>query len=275
MENASEALMMAFGILIFVLALTVAINSFNRVKAVSDIVLYSGDETNYYEYQGATGKASQNRVVGLETIIPTLYKYYKENYTVLFRQGSYNSQTGEFSNLTPLIIYKTSSTYRTNKGAYLWGRIDTKNNQSSYDTLLQNKYSTYFTNPYNKKGSSEIFSFDLEEETLRHEPWTGTYNKAKSNLDSFLNGQIYYNPSNNNKYIDYSQVPLGIGGFNKKYEKRKFVETIGEYSTSSDAEDEFGDEIGSTNSSLKEKKKRIEIFTLINNLENTDEEENP
>ena len=76
MENVSEALMIAFGVLIFVLALTVAINSYNRVKAVSDVVLYTKDEMNYYDYQGATGKASENRVVGLETIIPTLYKYY-------------------------------------------------------------------------------------------------------------------------------------------------------------------------------------------------------
>jgi len=78
MENASEALMMAFGVLIFVLALTVAMNSFNQVKSTSDVVLYRDDETNYYDYQGATGAASQNRIVGLETIIPTLYKYYKE-----------------------------------------------------------------------------------------------------------------------------------------------------------------------------------------------------
>ena len=82
MENASEALMMAFGVLIFVLALTVAINSFGQAREVSDVVLYATDETNFYEYEFAIDKVSQNRVVGLETIIPTLYKYYKANYTV-------------------------------------------------------------------------------------------------------------------------------------------------------------------------------------------------
>ena len=88
MENAVEALKMAFAVMVFVIALSVSMVSFNRAKSTSDMVLYAQDETNYYEYQGATGKAAENRIVGLETIIPTLYKYYKENYTVIFRNSS-------------------------------------------------------------------------------------------------------------------------------------------------------------------------------------------
>ena len=64
MENASDALMMAFGVLIFVLALTLAINSFSQAREVSEIVLYQSDSTNYYEYYDeVTDKgASQNRI---------------------------------------------------------------------------------------------------------------------------------------------------------------------------------------------------------------------
>ena len=63
MENASEALMMAFGVMVLVIALTVSMVSFNRVKNVSDIVLYTADETNYYDYTGAKGKVAENRIV--------------------------------------------------------------------------------------------------------------------------------------------------------------------------------------------------------------------
>ena len=83
MENAIEALKMAFAFLVFVMALTVSIIAFGNVKKTADVVLYAKDETNYYEYikdSEITGKAAENRIVGLETIIPTLYKYYKENY---------------------------------------------------------------------------------------------------------------------------------------------------------------------------------------------------
>ena len=32
-------------------------------------------------------KGSEKRIVRLESIVPTLYKYYKENYTVIFRDS--------------------------------------------------------------------------------------------------------------------------------------------------------------------------------------------
>lgn len=262
MENAVEALKMAFAVMVFIIALSVSMISFSKVKATSDLVLYTKDETNYYEYQGAIGRAAENRIVGLETIIPTLYKYYKENYTVLFREGNYNFDTGELSNVSYLRIYTTPSSYQTpNRRHYLWGKQD--GTQSSYDTLMQNKYDRYFTRGYNQKGNQEIFSFDLEEETLRHEPWTGTYEKAMENLSCFLSGDTYKNPNNNADYIKYGDtMQQGNGGFAYRYANRKFVETIGEYTYSSNQADSTED--GSTVSSLvKPKKKRVIIFTLI------------
>jgi len=256
MENAAEALMMGFAVLVFVIALTVGITVFSQAKDVSDIVLYAQDETNYYDYQGAVGKASQNRIVGLETIVPTLYKYYKENYTVLFRKGNYDFETGEFSNLEPLILYYTPSTYKTRNNAILWGR--------TYDGLMQNKYTPYFDGGYSEEGSKKIFSFDLEEETLRHEPWTGSYDKIKQNIDCFLYGKIYQNPNNNSDYIDYSNAPLQTGGFINKYKNKQFVETVGEYTYSSSQASDTED--GSSISELvKTKTKRVIIFTLITN----------
>lgn len=255
MENAVEAIKMAFAVMVFVMALSISMISFNSAKATSDVVLYTQDETNYYDYQGATGKASENRIVGLETIIPTLYKYYKENYTVVFKQGSYNMETGEFSNLEPLIVYKTPSNAKTSKGVQLWG--------SNYDNIMQEKYSPFFVGGYTEKLSSNIFSFDLEEETLRHEPWTGTYVKARENLDYFLSGGIYKNPNNDNNYINYSNSPLQTGGFIAKYKDKQFIETIGEYEYSSTQAEDTED--GSSISSLvKAKKKRVIIYTLIN-----------
>lgn len=258
MENAIEALKMAFAFLSFILALTVSIIAFNKVKATSDIVLYSKDETNYYEYikdNDISGKASENRIVGLETIIPTLYKYYKENYTVVFREANYDKTTGEFSNIKPLPIYVTPSKAKTTAGVQLWGK--------NYDTIMQKKYSSYFDGNYTESLSTSIFSFDLEEETLRHEPWTGTYAKTKENLDCFLNGSIYKNPNNNEKYIDYTKSPLQLGGFIGKYKSNKFVETIGEYEYSSSQASDTEDGSTIDNNLIKKKKKRIIIFTLI------------
>lgn len=263
MENAVEALKMAFAVMAFVMALSVSMISFNKVKVTSDVVLYTKDETNYYEYQEAKGKAAENRIVGLETIIPTLYKYYKENYTVLFRQANYDYVNGTFSNVKALPVYETKSTDKTSRGVKLWGSNKKDNDGNTYNTyekLMNNKYSININSySYSESTNKKIFSFDLEEETLRHEPWTGSFDKARENLDCFLFGTTYYNPNNNNEYITYE-------GFIEKYKDKKFIETIGEYTYSSSQSNSYDteDENGSTiNSLVKEKKKRIIIFTLI------------
>lgn len=240
MENATQALIMAFAVFIFIIALTVSMVSFSNAKETADAIIYIKDETNYYEYTGAISKAAENRIVGLETIIPTLYKYYKENYTVVFKQGYYNYETGEITDWEYLTVYRTGAN---------------RNWQSSYSKLMERKYNI-------KNVDSGIFSFDLDEETLRHEPWTGSYDRLKNNIDYFLNGGIYYNPNDNQKYIDYSKTPLLTGGFVGKYKYEKFVETIAEYNYSSSQSTE---ENSTVSSLTKEKKKRMIIFTRILN----------
>ena len=107
MENAVEALKMAFAFLTFVLALTVSVIAFSNVKATSDVILYAKDETNYYDYikdNNVSGRAAENRIVGLETIIPTLYKYYKENvdYLSLKKDGI---RSIDRSDAVPIDVY--------------------------------------------------------------------------------------------------------------------------------------------------------------------------
>lgn len=237
MENATHALIMAFSVMVLVIALTVSIVAFNNAKQTADIILYTKDEANYYEYQGTRGKQAENRIVGLETVIPTLYKYYKENYTVVFKKGNYNESNGEISSWEYLPIYTTKAN---------------RNWQSSYNTLMKNKYEI-------EKPDNQIFSFDLDEETLRHEPWTGSNDRIKNNLDCFLSGNTYYNPNNNSVYIEYRKV-IGLGGFTEKYKNAKFVETIQEYKYNSSQTTQ-----STTGSLTKEKSKRMIIFTLITN----------
>lgn len=246
MENAVDALKIAFAVFVLVLALAVSINSFNMAKATSDIVLYTKDETNYYKYQEASSKAQEKKIVGLETIIPTLYRYYKENYTVVFKQGNYNPNTGEITNESYLNVYESFS----NKD--LWA--------SSYANVMNQKY--------NKTPSKDIFSFDLDEEILRHEPWTGSVDKIKSNLDAFLNGSTFISPINKKEYKTYASdyyLKLNLNGFiNKagfigKYKDAKFIESIGKYTYRT------SDEESDLSSLTKDKEKRVIIFTLIKN----------
>ena len=84
MDNVVDALIMSFAMFVFVIALTATMYMFNQVATTSEIVLYVSDRTNYFE-NIEIDEANLNittRIVDLDTIIPTLYRYYKENFCV-------------------------------------------------------------------------------------------------------------------------------------------------------------------------------------------------
>lgn len=87
MENAADALKMAAAMLIFIMALTIAIVFFGKVRSTSDYILNMKDRetqyvdgNSYYNYSTDT-----ERIVGMESIIPTIYRAYLENYIVVFK----------------------------------------------------------------------------------------------------------------------------------------------------------------------------------------------
>lgn len=81
MENAVEALKIAFGVMIFVLALSMSISCFSQMNsAVQAIVTLRDRETEYTYVEQSQG----TRTVGIETIIPTMYRVYKENIEIYF-----------------------------------------------------------------------------------------------------------------------------------------------------------------------------------------------
>lgn len=99
MENATEALKMAAAVIMFVMALSVAIISYGQVRKTSDSILDMRDrETEYIDgnfYYETTGT---ERTVGLETIIPTIYRVYYENYRIVFT-GSGMEDTPIYTNI--------------------------------------------------------------------------------------------------------------------------------------------------------------------------------
>ena len=94
MENVTEALKMAAAVLVFVVALGISISSFSEARQTSDMLVRYNDREYVTQYMENTGK--KTREVSLETIIPTLYRAYKENFTIYFYR----------SDGTPLVLYK-------------------------------------------------------------------------------------------------------------------------------------------------------------------------
>lgn len=82
MENAADALQMAAFVLIFVLALSISISAFGEARQSAQIILNYQDREYDYTYVEENG--STQRIVGAETIIPSMYKAYRENYKIVF-----------------------------------------------------------------------------------------------------------------------------------------------------------------------------------------------
>lgn len=103
MENATEALLIAFAVLIFIIALSVTFSSLAHAKETADIVLYYSDRESF---QTALKDDPQNvsnggRTVGVDTVIATIARCAKEKFSVKIIDSSetyifeYDTQTEE------------------------------------------------------------------------------------------------------------------------------------------------------------------------------------
>lgn len=77
MENAVEALKIAFAVLVFVSALSLSISSFSNASSTIDSIIQMRDKVSSYTYV----EPSQNltRDVGIETVITTMYRAVTQN----------------------------------------------------------------------------------------------------------------------------------------------------------------------------------------------------
>ena len=100
MENAVDALKIAFAVFVFVIALSMTLMLVSEAKATSDTILYYSDETNFYHNLNSS---TSNRVVGLSEVISMLYRCFTESICVTVDLGSgnvteFNPATGDYAN---------------------------------------------------------------------------------------------------------------------------------------------------------------------------------
>ena len=84
MDNITQALHMAFAVLIFIIALAISLTSLNQAKKTADVVLYYSDRDSFQEYVNADESEylDGGRTVGTDTVIATLLRCTHENYAV-------------------------------------------------------------------------------------------------------------------------------------------------------------------------------------------------
>ena len=215
MESAAEALRLAFAVLVFVMALSIAMFMFSQARETADIVLGASDNQRYYE---PIQTGTENRIVGFETVIPTVYKYDKERYKVTFKTGTYDATTDTVTITGPLEIYTTESNQKLWNEDYVNDYDGTTNSASGTEKI--------------------ICSLDLVEETQRNEPWVGNTDEIKKHLDAIFSGGEYVLPqysADSGNTLDYSGNPLEV----ERNSDSKFVEQIGKITTTEERVDDI------------------------------------
>lgn len=172
MENVAEALKMAGSVLLFIIGLSLAILTFTNIRETSDKVLsyadrefltIQGDERFYY----LSNKDDTNRYVGIETIIPALYRIEKEKYKIVFefadnyylyedREGNQVTEMNPENMQDPkeyvnAILYRQFEDGETELEFKRKYGINSLGNKSLYDYLKENQ------NKYNIKESLGVY----------------------------------------------------------------------------------------------------------------------
>ena len=220
-ENLSNALLMAGAMIVFVIAITVTFSLISQTKSTSDIVLYSYDDTQYYEegYEGITYTLADendlNRKVDMKAIIPTVYRYIKEHYGVTIMDNKGNI-LARFDETTESIV-NNWETYLKKSDPKCKNQYDNLKNLAAAAGLEEEFEKKY--KGYNDLTAlwKEIYYLDKTSGNTRIKygtPWLGNEaNIAKRLKVDFGGGTAKYS----------SGVHTGLNLLNK-YSKNKFKE---------------------------------------------------
>lgn len=265
MENAVDALKIAFAVFVFVIALALALAVIGQVRTTSDVVLALGDKTNAYEYVEVNENNANNedRIVGFETILPTIYRYPSEQYavTILDEKGNpivrYDLFTENFmSNWDQILKTMSSLSYKSTVEAN-YNAI--KDRIAIVDTMLQKEFDNNYHGIWNslvkensnyQSGTLYRASSNSNESNIKQSaPWGSDTPEILKRIKHDLEGSDY--ERNNIKYK---------GKNLNQYKDRKFKEKFIEIQTSGTTitEDEYSLETVKGN-------KKLEIVYIMQN----------
>lgn len=253
MENVVDALKIAFSVLVFVIAIALAVSVIGQARVTSDIVFFFNDKTEFYDYATIENiENTEDRIVGMDTILPTIHRYAKEQFAVTI----YNSDG------TPIVRYDLwTENFMPNWNQTLKNRNrgiedDIKTYNQLQDRLQRVQNVVNSTLNINKAFDmgwiNTLYRVSSTANTgiTVGAPWLGDNEKILSRVQKDMTGDNY-----TNNYITYKGKGLLT---NSQYKNRKFKEKFLEISTS-------GETITDEESSLETIRgnKKLEIIYIL------------
>lgn len=237
MENLTHAIFMAFAFSTFVIAFSVSLFLINKLNSTAKTVMYSLDRPYYDSFELGSviednnEERNRSRIVGIDTIIPTLYRYYKESFAVKILD--------EKGNLLQYFDTTTEGDVNSAK-SYI-------SSESETGRLAENK----------RKALLSLYDNDTLTCYMFGAPWLGNITKdAKSRIDMYISGGKGFI---NDTLVDYSKEGHNL----KDYEKRKFREIFTQYAYEGDTITDENDELVTLTGSKQIATKIIIIYQLL------------
>ncbi len=190
MEDAVHALMMAFAVIVFVIAFTISMYMFSQITSLAETLTLYADTTLFYDnidYESGKMRDEDGniinkttRIVNADTVIPTLYRYADEEFCVKILDSE-----GNLIQIFDLDL----------EGKVQAAIADTKAVQSELATEEQSK-SQKANYAYKK-----IYNDQNKPYYLYGVPWLGNKENVKLRVDLFVKGKAGYI---NNIYVNYT-----------------------------------------------------------------------
>ena len=237
MDNAVQALTMAFAVIVFVIALTVSMMLIGQARDTSEVLLQYSDLTAFYDniqLDSDEGVTETERIVGLDTVIPTLYRYYKENFCVKIYDAD--------DNLLQLFDVNIETNLRS-------AIVNTNAGSSRTDQEL-----------IKDEAYRRIYNDSDKAYCLFGAPWLGSTETIKQRIDFFVNGDSGYI---NNTFVNYSGTTEKPSFASLVDENTRFREKFISYSYSGSTV--TTDEGETLIEGAKNKDKIVIIYTILNN----------
>lgn len=212
MENVSQAIKMIGAVLIFMMCLAISFYMFTRVRNTSADIAKMYSSGAYYDISSSDDAnanfiVQSEKIVGIETVIPTLYNYFSTQQVVLFYSGVYTEDTNPV----------TGKKYST---------LTSVQPMPLYTTVCQRQLglerSTLLTTKMNNEGldltDHRISGFSLQDEQNRNEPFSMSGKDRNTqfitdfiNCRTEANGAQTYTMTNKPNYTNINWV-LGTNG---------------------------------------------------------------
>lgn len=233
MENAVDALKIAFAVFVFVIALALAVSVVGQVRATSDVIFTINDKTSSYDYvqSGENNAMNKERIVGFETILPTIYRYAKEQYavTIVNTDGTpivrYDLYTEGFMNEWDATLKKMSRASMKSQVESKFQEIE--NRIALVDDVITKENPSWKNKIWNsiviKNGSTyqagELYKVTNSNNSDIHTgaPWGSNYSEIIKRINADINGSTY--TMNNVSYKGKN-----LNQFRDRKFKEKFIE---------------------------------------------------